>query len=281
MPRLARYLTVAALAALGGCGGGPAGPHPDALAYRVPDVDPLTYVFSDTARFSVETGGMGAMEVTAAHSGTAELRFRRAEDGELRVRLTVPRFDGTFEASSQGATSSDESGIGGAFELALTPTGGVTVVDTPSLGPAVRDVVGPESLVRPFFAHLPGRTVPPGESWVDTVTTVEASGGTVSRAHGVVTSTLAGDTTVEGRPLLLIRTETRTEITVEGESGGTEIRQRVSGWLEGHVLWDRAAGIVAERVEEGELSGTLELPATSAPAMPVRARLQRRVALRR
>lgn len=262
---------------LAGCGAMAGGSVPDGLTYGPPDPDPATYLFTDTTVFAIETA-MGAMEVVTGQAGVAELDFRRWADGRVLVRF--PRFRASFRNAAQGTSTVDESDIGGPFTVRVGHTGLVEVVDTPSLSQTLLDIAGPENLVRPLFAQLPGRSVDIGARWVDTVTTVEEIAGTRSVARSIITSTLAGDTVVAGRRLLRIRTESANTIEVAGVSGGVEVEQRLSGVTTGTVLWDEAARLLVERVAAGELAGTLELPGVGVAPMAVRATLRRTVSLR-
>lgn len=265
-------------AVLTGCVG-PGGAEPGGLKYDVPDPNPATYTFSDTTAFVVESGGAGALEVVTTRAGTAELQFRHDPPG-YRVEVRFPRFRGTFENATQGAVTMDEREIRGLLVVRLGYRGDLVVVDTPALGARLREIVGPESLARPFFVHLPGRSAPVGARWVDTVVTRETGGGTVSRSTSVISSVLLGDTVVGERRLLRIRTAASSEVEVTGISGGVDIEQRLTGTVRGRVLWDQADAVLFERVEEGELTGTLSLPGTGARPMPVTARLRRTVSLR-
>lgn len=281
-----------ALLALAGCAGGPGGAEdwgtPDApgviVAYAATEDAPLTYAFADTTAFTIEAGAMGPMEVRSAEAGVAELTVRKPRDGAegeaLEARVRLLEYRGRFENPAQGDLATDESGIQGAWVVRLDPSGRIEVTDTPALSAAAREIAGGESLLRPLFAHLPGGATAPGAVWVDTVSITEAGAGAVSRARSIIRSTLAGDTILGERVLAVIRTESATEVEVEGESGGVRILQRLTGTLHGTVLWDPSASLLVERVESGTLEGTLELPGSGFAPLPVRAVVRRSAALR-
>lgn len=277
---LAAFLSLAALLSLAACGGRTEGPSPRGLSYDDPDPNPATYAFTDSATFAIESVGYGVMEVETVWAGVAELQFRREYAG-YNVLVRFPRFQGSFRNPAQGTSRTDESDIEGPVGIDLSFTGDMTVVDTPSLSPALRGVTSAEGLARPLFVRLPGRSVRPGDQWVDTVRTVEESAGTVSRGTTVITSTLAGDTVLDGRRLLRIATESAVTVAVTGISGGVEIEQRLDGALQGWLLWDDRSNILVERAETGELSGTLGMPGSGTPTMPILATVRRRMELRR
>lgn len=278
--RTTRASAILAAALLAGCGApGPEAPAPAGLAYDLPRPNPATYTFSDTADFSIEAGAMGTLDLRVGQSGVAELDFRRIASG-FEVMARFPEYSASFQAPNQGLTRADEEGIQGPIVVSLDARGTLAVVDTPYMNPAVLEVSGPESLVRPLFVHLPGREVRPGARWVDTVTTIEEGPETTSRGRSIITSTLRGDTAVAGDRLLVITTESETLIELTGTSGGVEIRQRLTGSTHGRVLWDPRRHLLIERHEEGRLTGTLELPGMGADGLPVSGQIVRRISLR-
>lgn len=280
---MTRFTAVAAVvcAALTvtGCLRQPEGPGPGGLSYGEPDPNPATYTFSDSGSFAIEAPGYGVMEMETVREGTAELHFRPSGDG-YHVRVRFPELRSAFRTPAQGTSSSDESDIDGPVGVDLSFLGAVMVVDTPTLSPALLEVTGAEGLVRPLFVRLPGRPVGPGARWTDTTRTVEERAGTLSRGTSITTSTVIGDTVVAGHRLLRIGTSAFTSVEIGGVSGGVEIEQRMSGTLHGVVLWDERASMLVERVESGELTGSLDMPGTGVAAMPLSATVRRRVSLR-
>lgn len=263
-----RALFLTAAAVLTGCGG-PSLPTPDGLAYGPPDPDPVTYTFDDTTAVTIE-GGTGPMEVVTAYSGTAELDFREWPR-DRRVAVRFPRFRGSFRDPTRARSVVDESAIDGVFAVRLDPGGQVAVVDTPALADPLPDIVGPEALIRTLFVHLPAASVDVGATWADTVTTAEQMAGTRRATRSVIVSTLAGDTIVDGRRLLVIRTEAENTVRVTGVSGGVEVEQQLTGVTEGTTLWDDRSHRLVERWARGSLEGTLVFPGVEMAPLPVRA----------
>jgi hypothetical protein len=245
----------------------------------MPDPNPAALWFSDSTHFTVEAPGYGVLGMTSSHTGTAELRFTREDDGyDVEVRFTD--LAGGLSTPGQGGTRVDESDVGGLVGLELSYTGDLTVVDTPAATPALAQVTGLDGLLRPLFPPLPGRSVVAGHQWVDTVRTHDEAAGTVWRARRIVTSTLLGDTVAAGRRLYRIAVAVETEVATDGVSGGVAVEQRLAGTLYGRVLWDSGAHVLVESTEAGELTGTLEMPGTGVAALPVTAVVRRRVILR-
>lgn len=277
LPILAALLTAGL--SLAGCFLQPQGPGPAGLAYGDPDPNPATYTFSDSATFTVDAPGYGIMEMETTRDGTAELHFRPSQGG-YHVRVRFPELRSAFRNPAQGTSLSDESEIDGPVGVELSFTGELAVVDTPGLSAELLEVTGAEGLVRPLFVRLPGRSVGPGASWIDTTRTLEERAGTVSRGMSVTTSTVLGDTVVSGQRLLRIGTTAFTSVEIDGVSGGVEIEQRMTGTLHGRVLWDEGSSLLVERVESGDLSGSLGLPGTGVAPMPISAVVKRSVRLR-
>lgn len=270
------------LLALSACAGGPGptslGAH--ALRYDIPDENPSTYTFTASAAFSIDAGPIGAMRIGSEQAGRAVLAFRPDAAGVVST-VRVLEFSGRFENPNQGAVEADETDIEGSWTVRVDGRGRVEVVEGPALSGPASDITGPESLVRPFFALLPGRGAERGATWVDTVSTVERAGGTTTRWRSVVRSTLAGDTILDERWLAVIRTESATTMEVEGSSGGVEVSQHLTGTTVGTILWDPAAALLVARTEAGEMEGTLELPGTGFAALPVSGTVRRTVSLQR
>ena len=237
------------------------------------------YAFTDSTSMTIAAGPMGTLRVLSAQSGAVEITMEGDAEG-IRGTVRVLDYDGRFENPGQGAIRADEDDIAGAWTVALSPRGRLAVIDTPSVSERGREILGDESFVRPFFVHLPGGRAEPGARWVDTVSVTEQGPETVTRARSIIASALAGDTVVDGRRLLVIRTESSTTLEVEGSSGGVEVLQRMSGASRGTILWDAAEGVLVDREESGELEGTLELPGMGFTGLPVDATVRRTLSLR-
>lgn len=270
----------ALLLALSACAGGPGpdaiGAHP--LRYDVPTQTPATYAFTASTEFSIGAGPVGTMRVVSEQAGVAELTFRPDSAG-VESAIRILEFAGRFENPNQGGVEVDESDIDGGWTVRVDPRGRVEVVGAPALSAGAENMAGPESLVRPFFALLPGRAVEPGTVWIDTVSTTERTGDTTARWRSVIRSTLAGDTVVDERWLVVIRTESATTMDVEGSAGGVEVIQRLAGTTRGTILWDPVAGLLVARTDGGRLEGTLALPGTGFSGLPVSGSVRRSVAL--
>lgn len=251
---------------------------PEPLGYRQPLPASLEYAFQDSSVFSFDGGGMGPTEMLALWSGVADVAFA-TDTSEIRATVGFPQLRGRYENPGQAGVSADEGDIAGRFSVLLDPRGRVEVTGTPARAAGAEELVRPESLVRLFFVRLPARVVVPGERWTDTISTVEETDGLRTQSWQVITSTLAGDTTVGDRTLQRIRTETLNQVEVSGSTGGVEVLQRYSGETRGVVLWDAESGVLYAREEQGELSGSLELPGVSAESVPVEGRISRSVRL--
>lgn len=274
-----RRLPILVLAAvLAACGGRAGTPSPErALAYVVPGVAP-TYATADTMRFRIQAGGMGTMEVAVDYVATAQLTFEPAA-GDYHVTVALLAFDGRFSNPMAGSVTADASGVEGPIVVKVSPRGETEVVEVPTTSTAFDQIAGAENLVRDFFVRLPDRPMEAGDTWTDTIRTRTENEQTLTISRSILTATIAGDTAVAGRTLLLIRTAYDNTMNLSGNSGGTEISQRLSGTTTGYFLWDAERGLLVERHEVGSLSGTLDLPGMGIGGMPVEATVKRNVRL--
>lgn len=255
---------------------GDVGAHP--LRYEVPTTNPTTYAFTAATAFSIDAGPIGTMTAGSEQAGLAELVFRRDDPG-VESTIRILEYAGRFENPNQGALEVDESDIGGSWTVRVDERGRLEMVDAPRLSGAAADLAAQENMIRPLFALLPGGVADPGATWLDTVTTNERTRRTTTRWRSVIRSTLTGDTVVDGRWLVVIRTEAATTIEIEGSSGGVEVIQRLAGTTLGTILWDPVAALLVARTDGGEMEGTLELPGTGFGGLPVSGTVRRTVSL--
>lgn len=257
---------------------GPLEPEPDALAYGLPTASPAFYILADTAMFTVDSGAMGRMSVSAAYRGTVEVDIGAGRDA-LEARVRFHRLDGMFEAQAQRPQRVDEADVDGEFLLTVDAQGRTETVAEPRLSQRLLDVTSADAMVRPLFVRLPGRPATPGETWVDTIVSLEHRSDGRSQVRTVMTTTLIGDTIVDGRALILLRTRADNQLEVEGRSGGVLVRQLLTGTTDGTVLWDPHFRMIVQRSEDGSLTGSLEMPGAGAVAVPLTARVRRHVRL--
>jgi hypothetical protein len=276
VPRLAALFPVI----LAGCQALPHAPAaPDPLAVTDPMVERALYQVTDSATFQVNPGAAGVMGVSTGIAATVQVDAWRSGD-VVEARIRYLRLRGTLRAAGMDPSAVDETAIGGVFQVRVDPRGRIEVFDRPTLAPALLDVVGAESLIRPLFVQLPGRVADPGDVWVDTLMTVEETDGVRTVARTILTTTLVGDTVVEGRALVLLRTRAENRIEADGLSGGVAVRQRLEGETLGTVVWDPRLQLLVGRREAGELAGTLRLGELERE-LPVSAGVRRSVELER
>lgn len=252
-----------------GCGGGSTGsPSPGmALAYTVPTPNPLQYEFADTAWIAIDMSGT-QVDINAEAAGTIEARFEPAANG-VTAEIRYQSLSGRFANSMAGTITVGDSDLPGAATLIVDRRGQVTVSSLPEASGAFRQVLGSEGAFRRLFVRLPGRAVAPGTTWTDTVTVSENIGEMNSSSTSIVTSTLAGDTIVGGRTMLVIRSDIEGTTRIAGQTQGFEVRQQFQGTSTAVTLWDPDRRAVVERVETGSAAGTMELPAMGMAGIPL------------
>lgn len=277
-----RKLLVALLLVLPGCASAPpaAPPAPrPALAYAVPTPATAAYAFSDSSSFTIQAAAIGNIEVAVATSGTANVTVApKGADFEASVQIT--KFNGSMSNSQMGGgPHATEADVKGPAVLTLTPRGAATLVTKPTLTEAAQQLGLSEGFFRRFFVRLPGGAVNVGATWSDTVVSTDTMGTTVSTVHDSVTSTLAGDTVVNGRTLARITSVTRRALSVAGTNQGVEIAQRLTGTATATLLWDSERHLLVDRIERTELTGTFDLPQMGMNGLPVSAKAVGRMSL--
>ena len=268
------------MAVVPGCVPGMRAPTPEALRYEAPTTEAVVYDFADTARFTVEAGPVGDMRVTTSNTGLARVQLDPLDSGVMAT-VDFPRLLSSYETTSGGVRRGTQDDLGGPVRVRLGPAGDLAVTSAPRFEPALAAIAGAESLVRPLFVRLSNRAVRTGDRWIDTVTTAERSDSATTRVTSRITTTLVGDTIMDGVRLLVLRTESETEMETIDTSGGVPIVQQVEGLISGIVLWDPERSILVLREEEGRLLGTLRLADVDREPLPVTAQVTRRVELRR
>lgn len=275
-----KWLALAMLAA--GCSSsGPGSPAPGgaALAYTQPTSGPLSYQVGDTAVVTMDIMG-NPVQINMMSQAVVGLSLDPVGDG-LAGTLTFASLSGEMSNSMGPGLSVGDADKPGPTRLTVDPRGMVTVTSKPEISSTLAQVLGSETYVQRMFVRLPGRVVPPGTSWTDTVSVNEETAGMSTAVRSVVTSTLRGDTTVAGARLLVIDSKIDATQQVSGMNQGVEVHQNIAGTMNAVTLWDPARGVLVERREEGVLTGTMELPAMGMSGLPVNVRQMQVIRLRR
>lgn len=256
----AQVLVLATLSAAA-CGG-VASSGPPGLAMGVPSPAALTYVTGDTAFADVDVDGQ-SMQVQITSTATLGASFRGRGDG-VEVTLEVREYRGQT-VNPMASASADATGISGPLVLTLDRRGGVTVVSTPALTGSAAELFTPLELAHGFFPRLPGRAVEVGGSWTDTIQYSGAQGSGSVSASAVMTYTVAGDTTVDGRSLLKVRMEGTSRTGASGVTTGMDFEQNVVGSLTGWFLWDQNRRLLVESFTESDGLGSMNVSAAPFP----------------
>jgi hypothetical protein len=250
------------------------------LAYSMPSSATASYSYSDSSRITIQAGAMGNIQMSSSATATTEITYtQKAANLEATIRVTD--FDGTFTNSATGGRSTvTETQIDGPAVLSVTPRGATTITTIPNLSATVQSTGMNPGFFRSFFVQLPDGGVRPGDVWVDTVHTSDSEAGTVVSVDDVVTSTFVRDTVVDGRTLAVIATSAQRAVNISGSSDGVPIAQRLTGPGNGRALWDVERGLLVERSESWELSGSFDLPQMGISGLPVSAHRSGKLALK-
>lgn len=260
---------------------GCAGPHVPApmpaMVYAVPAAVPV-YAATDTVSYVIDAGDMGGVETRSGYTATMRLEFEPGDTG-YRVTASLMHFAGTFSSAMAGSINASEKEVHGSFVVRLTPLGKADLAETPALSDTFQHVTSAKALIRNFFVRLPGRPVRAGDTWTDTIHDRDARADMTTDSRSILRATAAGDTSIDGRTLLLVRTRYESTVHMAGTSGGTEIAEHLQGTTTGTFLWDMKRHLLVERTERGRLDGTLGLPGMSVTGLPVHASVHRHVRL--
>lgn len=280
---MTRRICLVAVALLPACASAPAGSGSAttamALSYAVPTPATVGYTFVDSSSFHIQGGPIGDIKADIGASGTADITYAMA-GSDIEATIKVTDFAGSMHNSAMGGgPSATEADIQGDAVLTVTPRGVTTLKTLPTLTPNVQQVGVSNAFFRRFFVRLPGTSVRPGATWVDTVT-VNEDGATRVNVVDIVTSTFVGDTVINARTVSLINTTSQRTVSVSGTNQGVEVAQKLTGTSTGRTLWDAQQNVLVERTETSELAGTFDLPQMGVTGLPVTARGSGRVSLR-
>ena len=244
------------------CGGG--GPVP--LGYSMPSTPQVTYLYGDTTTIEVSVMGqtMGIdMEGFAEYAVT----FADRPDG---VGVTIRAQELSVQAQNPmaGVQAADESHVDGDLSFDLDSEGDATITATPDIDVRASRMFSGLTTPHTFFPALPARAVRAGDVWVDTLSySGEAESGPASE-NTILTYSVVGDTVVAGRDLTLIRFEGTTELSLTFAVADQNARVTADLAVNGHVLWDAAAGVMYELDRRGRGTGTANVPVAPVP-LPV------------
>jgi hypothetical protein len=163
----------------------------------------------------------------------------------MRVRGRVTGFDAIQSSPAAGVVSGDLDDVTGYLQAMIGRHGLDELASLPAVsGAAANDYLFP-MLGHALFPRMPTAWVDPGDSWVDTVTVADDGEGASPATTWIRTHTLVGDTLVKG--LMLIHIVVASKVAVEGvmDEGGTPITGKVTGTMNGSVMWDPERRMVA------------------------------------
>lgn len=248
------------------------------LSYGVPSPPSRTYVVGDTIGIAVQ--GLGqSLEIAARSAATYTLRYEPAGSG-VRVRATVNDLAADVALPMGEPMAMDESALEGDFVFELDARGRATSLTSPHATAIGGQVFSAPVVAHEIFPRLSGGAVSAGESWTDSVTYTEAVEGGETEVTSNLTYTVADDVQRGGRAL--------TEITFAGTAAvkqdlnvdGARVTQASELEVEGRLLWDVAAGVLAESETTMRGPGTVRIALLPGAELPTRVTWTTRVVTR-
>ncbi len=237
----------------------PEPPEAEPFVYRAPDPASVTYLSADTSEVSIRTP-MGDMEVRGPSTMTLGLVFTPAEEGVLRVEMTIEDLEMTITNPMFGDLTLDESIVDEPFVFHLGPRGGIEIVEAPEVPAAAGGFFDGSQIAHGLFPALPPEAPSPGDRWTDTLRHSGGEAGMRMTTTTVVTYTLLRVDAGPAGDLLEVRAEGTAESSARGESEGVEIAQEMEGTQEGTLLLDPATAMPVEVEWRRSFSGAMEIP---------------------
>jgi hypothetical protein len=174
--------------------------------------------------------------------------------------------------------SIDESALEGGFTFDLDRRGRVASMSSPRASELGGQVFTAPLVAHALFPRLPDRVVVTGDTWSDAVTYTETVEAGMTSVVSTLNYTVVGTTQREGRSLTEIGFEGSAEVNQELSLEGASVTQASRLQVQGHALWDVAAGLLYESDMAMEGPGTVRVALLPA-ALPTRVRWQARVRL--
>ncbi len=242
--------------------------EPPVLAYAVPSPNPLLYDVADTGRVSMSFSGTD-VDVGFMASARIEMQFAAQETPPLHATVRFTSFSGSFTNSMAGDDQLSNADAPAPVQLEITPRGAFTIMGSPEVSTRLRQVLGGDLGMRRLFTRLPARSIANGTTWTDTLTTRDANAGLTTSLTEIVTSTLAGDSTVEGKRVAVIRSSIAGTTEIVGQTQGVELRQTLHSTATALTLWDWQKHAIVERTSSGTATGSMDMPAMGMSNLPV------------
>lgn len=247
-----------------------------ALEYGVPSPGDVRYSYGDTTVVAVSMMGQ-SMEMSQRGAAEYAVTFASAPAG-VNVSMSVAELSGSLSQPMGAPIRFDEGDVEGALVFSLDREGNAVVAEMPAVRVEASQLVSGLALAHGFFPGLPGRTVAPGDTWVDTVSYNGTEGAGERSETGVFRYTVVGDTAVDGRDLTRIDVQGTSRTSAVVDVSGMSVRQESEVEVEGHVLWDAEAGLMVERRSEASGEGTASVPIAPNP-IPIRIRSSQTIRL--
>ncbi len=258
-------LSLVAVSAASACagGGGPSSSSPPVLGYSVDEAVNHSYSQADTTSLDLDMGGQ-MIDVNIRRQALLDMALAPTPEG-VQVTTSWRDLNVTMTNPMGPAESTTEEDVEGPLIFTLDRRGAAEVVSVPTLKGSAPQMVVPQEVAQGFFPRLPGTPPTPGMSWTDTVAYEADIRGARTSNETVFTYTVVGDTLVDGRSLMKVRTEGEGTTSQGGVTQGMDFTQELAGTVDGFFLWDLEAGVARYQWTEMDYSGTMSVTAAPFP----------------
>lgn len=254
------------------------GPSASPLGYAVPGTPDVTYLVGDTISIALQGLGLGQdAEIGARSAATYALHFERGVQG-VAVTATIQSLAADVVMPMADPIAMDETALSGDFTFEVDGRGRVLSMSSPQADQVGGQVFAAPVLAHTLFPRLPGRVVATGDTWVDSVTYVEAGDAGETEVRSALTYTVLGESQSAGRSLLDVGFEGTATVTQDLDVQGASVTQASQVSVTGTMRWDAAASLLYESEMTMEGEGTVRVALLPA-ALPTRVRWLTRVRL--
>lgn len=252
---------------LSACATGAGGGGDTGMAYAVSATNPLVYERGDTVAVSVEVEGMGTMGLNVHQAYTVSMAMEPSASG-VQVTADFLQFSGRMTNPMAGPTTASERDITGTLVYTMDGRGHGSLVSAPEIRGGAAQMFSPGVFVRQGLPLLPPRGSEVGDMWGDTLSFSANQGDQVISVVWTGTSTLVGDTLIDGVTLTKVSVSAHVEMESSGALQGMEMVQSTSGRESGFYLWDTSRRVITYLESGADLSGEVEVSVAPAP-MPL------------
>ncbi|MFN2397839.1 MAG: hypothetical protein ABR543_04245 [Gemmatimonadaceae bacterium] len=234
---------------------------PVSLRYSRPLTDTLRYREISLGSVVVVTR-QGPASLESRHEAQLALQFLPADT----VKAWYESLALSFRTTGANITPDVSAVLGKPFVLTLDDRGLVERLSAPEFPAALEGLTDLRQQFSDFFVVLPVTLVARGVEWTDTVVNKATSARGQSTFTNISRNRVVGDSTIDGRSVVVIATTQSITIDSEIRAPGsdTPFLSTLAGLDSGRAFFAPTEGLFVGRRRRGSLRGHLRSPADTA-----------------